>query len=748
MIMTIRQSFPALILVAGFLFPANAINAKQGAGVYPGVKWELLPADRATGKVVERITVSQPDSVVKLCFNQLPRPMRALTEGDTLTEINAGYYAITSSGFGKPDPLVVDIELDWALRSVSEVPEAFHILTPGGRIVPVEYSGMEMQDAAAADPDWREWTVSADSIFRLNERLKTGRSPEWKDIVPSFKKVEERKGVCRRGVRYETDIVTDRAPEYYKINISPNLIRIEGGSERAVNMARRVIDRQLFDGRGEIPCGVIEDWPDFPHRGVMIDVARNFQRPDDMKRLIELLADYRLNRLHFHITDDEAWRLEIPGLPELTDVGSRRGYTLDDSDFLAQIFSGDGNPDTKEGTANGYYTREEFIDFLKHCHALGIEVIPEIESPGHARAAIKSMEARWRRTGDDTYRLIIPGDTSRYSSAQLYHDNLMNPAAPGTYRFIAKVVDEIAGMYKDAGVPLPGIHLGGDEVPEGAWDGSPEAMAMAKERGVSGRHGLQGEYVREVAGIMKERGIPLYGWQDICMDYDDSFNREVAPATGGVNCWVSGLDMENNVAVKSVRNGYPVILSNVDYFYLDMLYSPNPDERGLYWGGFVDELQSLSGYPDKLCPPEEDVAGKIIGVQGQLFSESIRNRGMAENLIFPKVAGIAERGWNRYATYSPEDFNMLIGEKELPRLSRLGVAFHMRQPGILIENGMVTMNSPYPDGEIHYTVDGSSPTADSMIYTSPFPVKDEMQTVKAILVKDGRNSVETRATLR
>ena len=117
---------------------------------------------------------------------------------------------------------------------------------------------------------------------------------------------------------------------------------------------------------------------------------------------------------------------------------------------------------------------------------------------------------------------------------------------------------------------------------------------------------------------------------------------------------------------------------------------------------------------------------------------------MAENLIFPKVAGLAERGWNGTPTYSKEDFNMLIGQKELPRLHKQGVAFHMRQPGITIENATVLINSPYPDAEIRYTTDGSAPTTESALYTGPFPLTKEMRTVNAILVKDGRHSVVTR----
>jgi len=727
------------------MLPAFAASALLLGAKTPEVKWEMLPVDSSSPRTIQRFTITGADSVARICFNQLPRPMRAVTPGDSVIEINAGYYALTSPRFSDGKTVVIDVEPEWALRGASEAPEGFHAVGHDGKVSPVAYSLMPMLDAASLNPKWQKWTISPDSIYRLNAKLAQGAKPGPFDIVPSFKKVTVKKGSYKAGSKTETKLISHPNPEYYKITLSPKGAVIEGASRKAIDMAARILDRQLLQPNGgTLPCVVIEDWPDYPYRGVMIDIARNFQTPADMKRLVSLLADYRLNRLHFHITDDEGWRLEIPGLPELTRVGARRGYTLDDEHFLTQIFSGDGNPDSKEGTANGYFTREEFIDFIKFCGDLGIEVIPEIESPGHARAAIKAMEARLRETGDDTYRLIIPGDTSRYTSAQLYHDNLMNPAAPGTYHFIAKVVDEIAAMYRDAGVTLPGIHLGGDEVPEGAWDGSPEAMLLAKERGVNGRHGLQGEYVRKVAAMMRERGIPLYGWQDICTGYDNEFNAEVAPAVGGVNCWVSSLKPEKNVAIQGVKNGYPVILSNVNYFYLDMLYAPHPEERGLYWGGFVDELQSLSGYPDTLCPPQPGATGKIIGVQGQLFAETIRSRQMTENLIFPKVAGLAERGWNGTPTYSKEDFNMLIGQKELPRLHKQGVAFHMRQPGIIIENATVLINSPYPDAEIRYTTDGSAPTPESALYTGPFPLTKGIRTINAILVKDGRQSVVTR----
>lgn len=692
-----------------------------------------------------RFTITGAQPIERLCFNQLPRDIKAVTPGDSVVEINAGYYYISSPKFAAGDAeTIIDVEYDLPVYADAEKPESFHAVTRTGDIIPVDATISPLLDAALLNPKWSRWMIAADSTYRLNEKLSAGKKPGPFDIVPSFKSVSLRDGTFSAGLPVSTKLIRHENTEFYRITLTPDSALIEGASPNAVKMARRTLDRQLLEPNGgSIPCAVIEDYPDYPYRALMIDIARNFFTPAQMRELTCLMADYRFNTLHFHITDDEAWRLEIPGLPELTEVGARRGYTLDSKDFLPAIFSGDGNPDSKEGTANGYFTRKEFISFLKHCDSIGITVIPEVESPGHARAAIKAMEARFRRTGDSTYRLIEPGDTSRYTSAQLYHDNLMNPALPGTYAFIAKVVDEIEAMYHEAGVKLHGIHLGGDEVPEGAWDGSSSAMKMAAERGVSGRRGLQGEFVRKAAHIFRDRNIPLFGWQDIYTGHDDEYHIAIAPQVGGVNCWVGSLNPEKNVAIKGIKAGYPVILSNVKFFYMDMLYAPHPEERGLYWGGFVDELQALAGYPDSMCQPQPDAKGKVIGVSGQLFGETLRNFEGVETLLFPKCAGLAERGWNGTPTYSTEDFSMMIGEKELPRLARLGVTAHMRAPGIKVEDGRIYMNSPYPDAEIRYTLDGTAPTSASPLYTSPVALPEGCGSIRAIIIKDGFRSVTT-----
>lgn len=726
------------------LITAGVITA---AASTPTVSWRLLPADENDGRCIGRFTFNNMDSVERVCFTQLPRPMKAVSAGDSLGEINAGYYFVTSSRFGGQDKDIdIDIECEWPLRSISECPESFQAMTASGEIRPIRViTKPSLSDAAMHDRAWSEWILSPDSIYRLNTRLSTGQLPDEFDLIPSFKHVELREGLHKGGVPVERALIQHSNPEYYRITLTPDKAIVEGASEKGIVIGTRALQRIMERYAGQnVRCAVIEDWPDYPYRGLMIDIARNFQSPETMRHIADLMADYRLNTLHFHLTDDEGWRLEIPGLPELTEIGARRGYTSDSRGYLPDIFAGTGRAEDNLPTANGYFTRDEFIDFIRYCDSIGIAVIPEIESPGHARAAVKAMETRYLRTGDDTYRLIEDNDTSTYSTAQFYHDNLMNPAVGGTYRFIGKVVDEIAAMYADAGVALPGIHLGGDEVPEGAWDGSRAVAYMMEERGLNSRHAVQGEYVRNISGLMRERGIPLYGWQDICTDYDADFHAEVAPNVGGMDCWVSSPEIEKNVAVKGVKAGYPVIISNVDYFYMDMLYSPNPEEKGLYWGGFTDELRTLSGYPDLICPRDGEEPGKVIGVSGKLFAETIRDKADMERLLFPKSLGLAERGWNATPTYSDEDFNILIATKELPRLSAKDVEFHLRQPGIIVEDKRIKMNSPYPDAAIFYTLDGSTPTAaTAALYEGPVDLPADCAIVKAILYKDGKSSVTT-----
>lgn len=704
-----------LTILSNLMVCASATN--------PSVLWQKLenPADSTGRTYIQRFKIKNSAGINRLCFNMFGRTMKTLDPADTLIEIMPGYYAIDSERFGKTDSeIVIDMTVRGRIETLAYRPDGFHAVTRYNQVIPVETEWISLLETT---PAARPKMLPADSIFRLNERLRADRTPVGPfDIIPSFKNVVPAdSGTYKKGDPISTNLIGSDKREFYRITLSNGNALIEAVDKPTTAMAQRVLENLLENNGGELPAAVIEDYPDFPYRGVMIDIARNNQSYGNIRDLMRQLANYRFNVLHFHLVDDEAWRLEIPGLPELTEVGARRGYTLDDSAFLKQLYSGNGNPDTPEGASNGYITRRQFIELLRYCDSLGIHVIPEIESPGHARAAIKAMEARYRNTGDDTFRMIEDGDTSRYTTAQAYHDNLMNPALNGTYRFMEKVIDEIAAMYTEAGVELPGINIGGDEVPEGAWDGSAAANELARQLGVSGRHALQGEYVRRIAKMFAQKGIKMFGWQEIGKGYDNGFNSMVAPAVGGVYCWTSAYNKrDGNLAHTVLRGGYPIVLCNVDYLYLDQIYQQHPDENGLSWGGIVDEFRTLNAYPSILCPPLTDAPGTVIGMQGNLFAETIRGYSDIQNLLFPKMLGLAERAWNNNPTYSDARFNQVVEKVEMPRWEKQEIRFHLRQPGIKMENGKIVMNSPYSGAEIRFTTDGTEPDCKSQLYISPF----------------------------
>lgn len=569
--------------------------------------------------------------------------------------------------------------------------------------------------------------------------------------------------------------------EYYTINIGDNLIKISAATPHGIFNGTQTLLSMLKDKQTPylLEAVSIRDYPDLAYRGQMIDIARNFTAPENLKKLVDIFASYKLNVLHFHFCDDEAWRLEIPGLEELTAVGSRRGHTTDESQCLYPCYDGGYDPDAKT-VGNGYYSREEFIDLLKYAAERHVRIVPEIESPGHARAAIVSMRARYNKyfetdPGKATeYMLSEPEDTSRYVSVQYYTDNVMNVALPSTYRFMEKVIQELNAMYQEAGLSLSTVHLGGDEVPRGVWMGSPKCQELMKEKGMTKAHDLSEYFITQMADVMQKNGLKFSGWQEVALGHTEEAHQQLRGQAAGVYCWntVPGSD---EVVYQTANNGYPVILCNVGNFYMDMAYNGHPDERGLDWGGYVDESVSFSMLPFSIYrslrvdmagnPIDLDNAEKgktalteigkkhIMGVQGQLFAETIRSFDGVEYLLFPKILGLAERGWNAHPVWEnlsgvreQQAFNQAlalyyekISKSEMPYWAKNGINFRLPQPGLLVKDGNLYANVAIDGAEVRYTTDGSEPTAQSTLWKEP--VKCGSLVVKAKTFYQGKESL-------
>ena len=369
---------------------------------------------------------------------------------------------------------------------------------------------------------------------------------------------------------------------------------------------------------------VIEDWPDLSYRGFMLDVARDFRTVDEVLAILDLMAEWKLNTLHFHITDDESWCLEIKGLPELTEYGAH--HELPDWDLQETA--------ALKPTCNGrigystYYTAEEYMRILRYAWERRIRVIPEFETPGHSRASIKAMQAYERRTEDASYRLQDPADTSHYWSAQDFTDNVLSIYLPSVYKFYGLVFDEVIRLHREAGVPLPAIHIGGDEVPDGAWAGHD-------------RKALKELFTNRMLDLAEERGILLAGWEEIARNLEPETQERLRKSLYFLNVWnTNGIE------------GFPVVISPAEYTYLDLAYNDSPFEIGLNWAGYVDERKTFALQPKQYL-------GDLIGVEAALWSSQLRSFSDATYQMLPKGLGTAERCWNANPEWPAEtDFNI------------------------------------------------------------------------------------------
>ena len=590
-------------------------------------------------------------------------------------------------------------------------------------------------------------------------------------------------------VRLEIGTVTGQtSPEAYELTIDSAGVRIVGASAAGVfyglQSLRDLLPPPAPVGGLTLPAIHVVDAPRFGYRGFMLDVARNFHPKSAVLRTLDVMARYKLNVFHMHLTDDEGWRVEIGGLPELTTVGARRGHTLDSKAFLQPAFG--SGPQVGRPYGSGFYSHADYVEIVRYAAARHIEVIPEIEMPGHARAAIKSMEAR----PDSQYRLSDPKDTSKYASVQGYPDNVINPALESTYRFIEKVVTELAAMHREAGAPLRHIHMGGDEVPAGVWAGSPAVQSFMRAHNLTSVDDLWFAFYGRIEQILKAQGLAPSGWEEIAVrkTQRDGHAVNIPNPTFAERGWrayvwnnVPGWGAED-LAYRLANGGYDVVLSPVTNYYFDLAYNQNPEEIGLDWGGFINMRTPFQYIPfdyyrntrvDREGNPLPPGAftGKdrltdygrshVLGLQGNLWSETLGGDGRLDYMLVPKVFGLAERAWApdpawareadsaRADSLFREDWSRLanvVGKRELPRLDREApeLTYRVPKPGLKVNGGAVYSSIALPGFMLRYTTDGSEPTLKSPVVRGPIPARGTVSV--AAFSTNGRKGATARVS--
>jgi hexosaminidase len=594
----------------------------------------------------------------------------------------------------------------------------------------------------------------------------------------------------------EIGAVEAEGPEAYSLEINRVSARVRGASAHGVFNGIQTL-AQLMAPDGSLPCGRVLDAPRFGYRGMMLDVARHFSTKETVLRLLDCMACYKLNKLHLHLTDDEGWRLQIDALPELTAIGSKRGVSRDEQSLPPSFGSG---AEVAGSAGTGYYDAADFIAILRYAHARHIEVVPEFNMPGHARAAVLAMRARHDRLraqgdieGAERYLLSDPDDASVYESVQMWRDNVMCIALPSVDRFFDTVVAHVAALYREAGVPLRAVHTGGDEVPLGAWLGSPICRRLMQERGWNEVSQLHADFVERCRAILARHGLAFAGWEETALKHGAATAEGCAPAqhenTQKVegaplplpkrdfdgpgfqvyawnNAWGSG---KEDVAYRLANAGYDVVLANAANLYFDLAYAKDPQEPGYYWAGFVetrhafvfcplDMIASAASDPMGRDIPAERLAAmarlsnegrtRILGLQGQLWGENARSRARVEYLAAPRMVALAERAWapdpgwctiedpvTRAAALEPDwnEFANRLGQRALPRLDRAPLAYGYRlpPPGVLREGRTVHANVALPGLPLHYTLDGSAPSTTSPRYAGPMQAPAAAATFKA-----------------
>ncbi len=567
--------------------------------------------------------------------------------------------------------------------------------------------------------------------------------------------------------------------ESYELSINENKILIKASDRAGALYGLQSLKQIMLVSKFEktlLKHILINDSPRFSYRGMLLDISRNFYGPDKIKQILDYLSFFKINHLDFRLTDDEGWRLEIPGLEELTEVGSKRAYTKDEFESLIPMYG--SGPDTNS-TGSGYLSKLDFIEILKYADNRNIKIIPQISYPTHLRSAIISMDVRYQkymelgnRQEAEKYLLSDPNDKSEYYSAQGFNDNIACICRESAFTFYEKVIDEIYLMYQEAGVKLDKFGIAADELPYGAWQKSPICDKFMEDNSIVGDYNALYEMMQSrVYNKLSSYGATMTGWDDILLKLTDKNQSETQ-----IKDFFKGDDIllfvwnsdwgggRQDMIYKYANLGYKTVMSNSSAFYFDMVDDKDLDNVGLSWSGYADykdmwTVDVFDIFNDSYGVKKNNISKEyidssekikysnrdnIIGIQSQIWSETIRNEDILDYMFMPNIIVFSQKAWSkdpkwmsiqdqseREITLDDEwnKFTNTIGQRVLPMVDNIygGLSYDLPKPGGIIKNDSLYANSAFPGLNIKYTLDGSLPNFESMSYKNPVKInKDDI----------------------
>ena len=513
--------------------------------------------------------------------------------------------------------------------------------------------------------------------------------------------------------------------EAYTLNVTKNGVEVKASGLNGFNYAIQTIKQMLpvevfgkvaaADKEWTLPCVKINDAPRFGYRGLHMDVSRHFFDMDEVKRYLDIMEVHKLNTLHWHITDDQGWRLEIKKYPRLTEVGAVRKQTLVGHLFDSEVY--DGTP-YGEGC---YFTQDQVREILDYAAGKGITVIPEIDLPGHMLAALAAYPELGCTGG--------PYDVwGKWGVA----DDVLCVGKENTMQFLEDVLTEVCELF-----PAEYVHIGGDECPKVRWEKCPHCQAKIAELGLKdddrfqAEHYLQGYVTSRMEEFLASKGKKLIGWDEI-------LEGELAP-NATVMSWrgVAG-------GLQAVRMGHDAIMTPNTFFYLDYYQSLDKENEPLAIGGYLPVEKCYSYEPTVEGMTEEEKA-HILGVQANLWTEYIATPDHLHYMLLPRLAALAEvqwcqpevKNWERFLDSADEFCGIydIMGYKYGDHLfDTRGVC----ETG----DGVSVVLEAQGETPIRYTLDGSEPTVDSPLYTEPVKITESC-TLKARSERGGQMSGRT-----
>ncbi len=517
---------------------------------------------------------------------------------------------------------------------------------------------------------------------------------------------------AKRNIEFRIAKTSDIGDEGYKLNVTPATITVVANTKAGIIYGIQSLLQTLpairTNAALEIPCMTITDYPRFKYRGMHLDVSRHFFGPEVVKEYINLMASYKMNTFHWHLVDDQGWRIEIKRYPKLTSVGAWR---VDETD---KIWG--SRPQAKPGEATtygGYYTQEQIKDIIKYAAERSVTIIPEIEMPGHVASAIAAypylsctQQPQLPLTGGN-----YTGMSSGYCGG---NDSVFN--------FLENVLTEVIALF-----PSKYIHIGGDELDKGPWKICPKCQARIKTEGLKDEDGLQSYFIKRIEKFINSKNRKIIGWDEIL--------------EGGLAPEATVMSWRGEAGgIEAAKAHHDVIMTPGSPVYFDH-YQAGPEGEPLAIGG-MNTLKKVYDYepiPKELNAAE---AKYVLGAQANLWAEYITTAEQVEYMVLPRMLALAEVLWTPKENKNWQNFNERLqsqfkafGQKGLhysPGNFTVGIKPSSKNGKLFVDLSTEIMNA-----DIYYTTDGTEPTLSSNKYSTPFEITSSAL-LKASTVVNGR----------